>query len=125
MPRATRREVLLTEAWALARQGLLLPRMRTVFREHAPAPRLTVFIHGYLATGGVLAPFADHLAARGVAPRQLHFSYPPLGSIHALATRLAATIDAARHEGPLDIVGHSLGGLVARYYRQVLGRRLD
>jgi triacylglycerol esterase/lipase EstA (alpha/beta hydrolase family) len=121
----TPRGLVFREMLAVARQGLLLPRVTTQVREVAPAPHLTVFVHGYFASGGVFRPLGDHLAARGVAPRQLHFTYMPRGSVAQHARRLAVLVRAAQPEGPVHVVGHSMGGLVARYYRQVLGGRLD
>lgn len=117
--------VMLREAVALARHGLLLPRVRPTLRRIAPAEHLTVFIHGYMASAGVFHPLADHLARRGLATWQLHFNYMPTGSVAQLARRLDALVRAVHPRGPVSIVGHSLGGLVARYYRQVLGRRVD
>jgi triacylglycerol esterase/lipase EstA (alpha/beta hydrolase family) len=117
--------VVLREAVALARQSILIPKGASGLRETGPAPHLTVFVHGYMASGGVFTPLARYLADIGVAPRQLHFSYKPLGSVAGHALRLAAMIRDAQPEGAVDIVGHSMGGLLARYYRQILGRRLD
>lgn len=116
------------EAVAVARQGALLARAASpsdsgVFHR-ARAP-LTVFVHGYFAHGGVLKPLAEHLARSGVAPRQAHLSYAPTGRVSELADRLDALV-RERNPGhdPVYIVGHSMGGLVARYYRQVLERPL-
>lgn len=120
------RGAIFREAMAMARQSLLLPRMATELRQIAPAPHLTVFVHGYMASGGVFAPMAAYLASRGAAPRQLHFTYAPLGSIARLAERLGRLIrDAQPAGGPVHVVAHSLGGLVARYYLQVMGGRID
>jgi triacylglycerol esterase/lipase EstA (alpha/beta hydrolase family) len=121
----SRSAVFLREAVALAKHGMLLHRVSPALREVAPAPHLTVFVHGYMASGGVFGPLAEHLASRGIAPRQLHFTYLPTGSVAQHALRLDALIREAHPEGPVHIVGHSMGGLIARYYLQVLGRRLD
>jgi triacylglycerol lipase len=118
-------ELILREAVAIARQSALIPQPGPTVREYGQAEHLTVFVHGYMASGGVFNPLAQHLAERGIAPRQLHFSYWPAGSVDELARRLGAAISAVQGDGPVHIVGHSLGGLVARYYRQVLRRRLD
>jgi triacylglycerol lipase len=104
-----------------------MPTVSTDLREFAPTDTLTVFVHGYLATGGVLRPLGEYLASNGIASRQLHFTFAPTGSIADQARKLDVLIDRARRSATdkLHIVGHSLGGLVGRYYRQVLGHPLE
>lgn len=93
-------------------------------RRHEGAP-LTVFVHGYLASSGVLGPMGHALHEAGVAPHQIHFGYPPVGSVDAIARRLGKHIAAAGHAPSVRIVAHSLGGIVARWYAHVLGGRVD
>jgi len=117
---------LLREVAAVARQGWLIPRSpRRNFREHAESEHLVVFVHGYFASAGVWRPMADHLAVTGAAPRQLHFNYVPVGHVARHAERLAREVHRVHPHGPVSVVAHSLGGLIARYYAQVLGGRLD
>lgn len=117
---------MLREVAAVARQGWLIPRSpRGALREHAASDHLVVFVHGYFASAGVWRPMAEHLAVSGVAPRQLHFNYVPAGHVARHAERLAREIHRVHPEGPVRVVAHSLGGLIARYYAQVLGGRLD
>ena len=118
----TRSPLILREALALAQMGLLMPRTSHALRETAPSQQLTVFIHGYMATGGVFGPMADRLAQSGVATKQLHFTYVPWGSIAEHAARLEQLVRDAHGDGPVHIVGHSLGGLIGRYYCQVMHR---
>jgi len=108
------------EAWALVRQGALIagPTRWHRARVERSGP-LTVFVHGFFA------PMARWLGEQGVADRQLHFSYPPLGSIDGLARALSDRIAALQPTGPVNFVGHSLGGLLGRYYVQILGGRVD
>ncbi len=115
------------EAAAYARQGLLLSRGATGIRGASPESRegLTVFVHGYMASGGVFEPLAKHLQDEGLAPWQAHLNYAPFGSVESLAQRLDALIRGSGVRGPVSIVAHSLGGLVGRYYAQVLGRPLS
>lgn len=116
----------LREVAAVARQGWLIPRSpRRPLREHAESEHLVVFVHGYFASAGVWRPMADHLAVTGVAPRQLHFNYVPVGHVARHAERLAREVHRVHPHGPVSVVAHSLGGLIARYYVQVLGGRLD
>jgi pimeloyl-ACP methyl ester carboxylesterase len=119
----------LRELFALARHVPLMPAVSTdvvEYGDRTPGDALTVFVHGYLATGGVLRPLGEYLGAQGVARRQVHFTFAPTGSLADHARKLDAIIRSAqRGDGPVRIVGHSLGGLVARYYRQVLGRPVE
>jgi pimeloyl-ACP methyl ester carboxylesterase len=117
------------ELVALAKHVPLMPSISTEVTEY-PSSRaragLTVFVHGYLATGGVLKPMGEYLGRQGLAARQVHFTFSPTGSLASHARRLDELVSRARRDdGPVHIVGHSLGGLVARYYRQVLGRSVD
>lgn len=109
----------------MARQGWLIPRPTHGLHEHDHADDLVVFVHGYFASSGVWRPLARHLAATGHAPRQLHFNFTPTNDIEHHARRLQRAIERVHPEGPVKIVAHSLGGLIARYYRQVLHGRLD
>lgn len=114
------------EAWAYARQGLLIARPLHEYQLHAPSRALTVFVHGYFAGGGVFDPMSRWLASEGIATRQLHFTYGLVGSVRALAERMARRIEAVGDRGgPVHFVGHSLGGVIGRYYAQMLGGRID
>ena len=116
---------LLREVAAVARQGWLIPQVTNGLREHGASEHLVVFVHGYFASNGVFEPMARHLAVQGLAPRQLHFNYVPAGSIAGHAVRLRSAIERVYTHGPVHIIAHSLGGLIARYYAQLLGGRMD
>lgn len=113
------------EMASVARQGILIPQLRRSLRVDGESDQLVVFVHGFFASAGVWNPLADELAARGVAPRQLHFNYAPSGSIESHARRLQHAIARAHPHGPVCIVAHSLGGLISRWYAQMLGGRVD
>lgn len=115
----------LREVAAVARQGWLIPqRPAQGFRDEDDG-RLVVFVHGIFASSGVWRPMANHLAVTGIAKRQLHFNFAPIGSVERHAERLAREIERVHPNGPVAIIAHSLGGLIARYYAQLLGGRLD
>ncbi|MEU1157579.1 alpha/beta hydrolase, partial [Streptomyces sp. NPDC005918] len=98
-------------------------RRRRLFGRRAPAPVTVVFSHGYCLSqdswhfqraalrGVVRAVYWDQRSharsARGVD--QLERSAPV--SIDQLGRDLKAVIDAAAPEGPLVLVGHSMGGM--------------
>ena len=109
----------------MAKQGWLIPRIGRTLREHGASEHLVVFVHGYFASSGVFEPLARHLMIEGHAPRQVHFNYTPTGNIAGHAKRLADTVQRFGDGGPVVVVAHSLGGLISRWYAQVLGGRLD
>jgi pimeloyl-ACP methyl ester carboxylesterase len=115
------------ELLALARHVPLIPSISTDVVEYGASDALTVFVHGYLSTGGAMRPLGEHLGHIGVAARQVHFTFGPTGSVAEVVRRLDDIIRRAQagRDGAVRIVGHSLGGLVARYYRQVLGRPVE
>jgi len=101
---------------------------------HAPAASSAeagrppvLLIHGYLATRGSLHLLGRHLADRG----HIVFSYPlgfpvNLGDIRdsaGLIARKVESIVAQTGVTEVDVVGHSLGGLVGLYYLKRLGGR--
>lgn len=119
-------ELRLKELFALAQHVPLLPKVSSELECYGEGDTLTVFIHGYLASGGVMRPLGEYLAERKLATRQLHFSFTPTGSVAEHVQKLDALIRRVHTTGaPVHIVGHSLGGLIARYYRQVLGRPVE
>jgi pimeloyl-ACP methyl ester carboxylesterase len=107
------------EAIALARQALLL--------RHDTGPRLpprvqdgddvVVLLHGLFASAGVLRPLRERIE-RDAGAHTASFSYLPGPGVRALAARLDALVDQIPKRVRVHLVGHSLGGLVARYYVQ-------
>ncbi|MEV7195492.1 alpha/beta hydrolase [Streptomyces sp. NPDC093510] len=99
------------------------PRRRRLFGRRAPAPVTVVFSHGYCLNqdswhfqradlrGVVRAVYWDQRshARSGRGVDQLEHGVPV--SIDQLGRDLKAVIDAAAPEGPLVLVGHSMGGM--------------
>lgn len=80
--------------------------------------------HGIVDNHTVFALMRRQLLRRGFT--RIHtFSYSPLTlDVRSTAQRMAAEVEALCEESGSDqihIVGHSLGGLIARYYVQRLG----
>jgi pimeloyl-ACP methyl ester carboxylesterase len=95
-------------------------------REHGSGPPV-LLIHGYFATRGSLHLMERHLVRRG----HVVMSYPlgaifNLGDIRdsaGLIARKVESIIAQTGVTRVDIVGHSMGGLVGLYYLKRLGGR--
>lgn len=76
-----------------------------------------VFVHGLFGHATNFSDLRGHLATRGIG-RFASFSYLPRLDFARLAPRLAEHIDGiceATGARAVDVVGHSLGGLIARY----------
>lgn len=109
------------EARAIAAQGRLIAGARSPRRERAERAdgRVVLFVHGYMAAGPVFGPMRAHVErALGVAT--LDLTYGPLERFDRVVDRLERAIERAG-DRPLDVVGHSLGGIVARWYLQERG----
>ncbi len=116
-------------------QGVLAPlslrRSRAVSPRRADL-RTVVFVHGLAGSGAGFWPMRLWLRACGI-DRQLAYDYPTVGlrrrtgTVEAMAITLDREIDARVRGGRIDIVAHSMGGLVARTWIQLLGghRRVD
>jgi pimeloyl-ACP methyl ester carboxylesterase len=117
------------EAAAFAAAGLLLPFGLRRSRAHTPRrrdQRTIVLVHGYMANRSTLLPLAAYLRMLGLGP-VLTFDYPSSAGVEAGAVRLRDWLRRRVRGGRIDLVGHSLGGLVVRSYVQELGgaRRVD
>lgn len=96
------------------------------FTPNVPTPRtgedVVVLVHGFLATAGVFRPLRKRLDAE-----QIHsatFTHLPGVGVKRIALSLAKLIDRIPRDARVHIVGHSLGGLVARWYVEELGGHL-
>jgi hypothetical protein len=118
---------LLPNAWTAAgREALAFARQAWAFKDEprALAPEhvasgddVVVLLHGLFASAGALEPMRRVLARH----RGLHvaaMSYPPGPGIEELSARLAALVDELPGSSRLHLVGHSMGGVVARHYAQ-------
>jgi pimeloyl-ACP methyl ester carboxylesterase len=96
------------------------PVLPTEGRAHPPV----VLLHGFVDNRSAFALLRRSLLRHGW-PRVQALNYSPLtGDIRSAAEQLGPHIEqvcAESGHAQVDIVGHSLGGLVARYYVQCLG----
>jgi hypothetical protein len=91
---------------------LPLPGART------KGPRPIIVLHGYAMNRANFVPLGFRLARAGLGPI-IGFEYWTLGRTAAAARQLAWFVELvrARTGSPdVDIVGHSMGGVVARYF---------
>jgi triacylglycerol lipase len=90
----------------------------------APDPALppVVLVHGILASGADMERLGRHL--RSQAREVFQPTLTPSGGhapIEELARQVAGFIDEKIGSRPFDLVGFSMGGLIARHYLQRLG----
>jgi pimeloyl-ACP methyl ester carboxylesterase len=93
--------------------------------DRAPGPPV-LLIHGYLATRGSLHLLEQYLTQRGHIVMSFRFGPINLGDIRdsaGLVARKVESIIAQTGVTQVDIVGHSMGGLVGLYYVKRLGGR--
>ena len=85
-----------------------------------------LLIHGYLATRGSLHLLEQRLTARGHLVLTYRLGLVHAGDICESAARIAAKIESIAAQTGLehmDIVGHSMGGLVGLHYVKRMGGR--
>lgn len=117
------------EALAFMASALLYPF--GIRRSVAPTPRqrrqrTVVLVHGYLCNPSIFLPMSGYLRYRGV--RQiLPFGYASTEGVERGAMALRQFLRENVRGGEIDLVCHSMGGLVARCYMQELGgaRRVE
>ena len=81
---------------------------------------IVVLLHGLFATAGVLRPLRRALSRH----RRVHtaaLTYAPGPGIEELAHKLGALVRDLPKGARLHLVGHSLGGIVTRYFAQEIG----
>lgn len=86
-------------------------------------PRPVIVLHGYAMNRANFFPLAYRLARAGIGP-VVGFEYWTLGRTAAAARQLGWFVDHVRAETgaeSVDIIGHSMGGVVARYYVTLAG----
>jgi pimeloyl-ACP methyl ester carboxylesterase len=116
----------------------LAPRRRRLFGRKAPAPVTVVFSHGYClnqdswhfqraALRGVVRTVHWDQRSHGRSGRAQAVDGAPV-TIDQLGRDLKAVIDAAVPEGPIVLVGHSMGGMtvmaLAAHYPELIRERV-
>ena len=114
------------EFFALLGAGPRMMFFRVLVPDDPPGPSSSpvLLVHGVLCNAGVWTSMRRRLAAAGVGPLYAISYGPPLASIELFADQLAAKIDAilaATGARGVDLVTHSMGGLVTRAYLRRYG----
>jgi hypothetical protein len=81
-------------------------------------PRPVILLHGYAMNRANFLPLAYRLAKNDLGPI-FGFEYWTLGRVAAGARQLGWFVDQVREAtgaAEVDLIGHSMGGVVARYY---------
>lgn len=81
---------------------------------------VVVLVHGLLATAGAFRPLRARLEAQ-LGVKVASFTHVPGAGIRRIAEQLARLVDTLPEDARLHLVGHSLGGIVARWYVQEMG----
>jgi len=100
------------------------PGARARARAAPPGTRPVILVHGFFMTPWSLWFLWRRLKTGGVGPLHLLDYHPMLGPIEPFAAQLADLVERVTGGGgAVDIVAHSMGGLVAaRYAREHPGR---
>ncbi len=117
--RATLTEWGLSALLSAARPAGFLPLPGA--RSHGPRP--IIVLHGYAMNRANFLALAYRLRRAGLGP-VLGFEYWTLGRVAAGARQLGWFVDevrAATGAAEVDLIGHSMGGVVARYYVTIAG----
>jgi triacylglycerol lipase len=106
------------ERLALLREVALVPRdLAAVVPDVRPGDDVVVLVHGFLASAGVFRPLRARLE-RETAARVATFTHAPCVGIRRIAKQLGELIGHIPKGARITVVGHSLGGVVARWYVQ-------
>lgn len=108
-------------AWARQASLIHLDVLEPAIPKHAEdGDDIVVLLHGLFATAGVLRPLRRSLARH----RRVHtaaMTYAPGPGVEELAHKLKHLAGELPEKARLHLVGHSLGGIVARYFAQEIG----
>jgi hypothetical protein len=110
-----------SERMALLRQAVLVPcDLTEVIPDVRAGEDVVVLVHGFLASAGVFRPLRARLEREAMA-RVATFTHAPGAGIRRIARTLAGVVERLPRSARVTVVGHSLGGVVARWYVQEMG----
>lgn len=92
---------------------------------HAAPSRPVIFVHGYTGSASNWTTAMSVFRAAGYSSSQLYaYEYNSYGDNRVNASGLASYVSQVKSRtgaSQVDIVNHSMGGLVSQYYLKVLG----
>jgi triacylglycerol lipase len=104
-----------------------LREMTLVHRDLAPVvpaaragDQVVILVHGFCASAGVFRPLRARLE-RETPARVATFTHAPCVGIRRIARSLEELVNRIPKGTRITVVGHSLGGVVARWYVQEMG----
>ena len=111
-----------SETFATLREVALMARdIAPVVPEAVRAGEdVVVLVHGFFASAGVFRPMRARLV-ESTGAKVPSFTHAPGVGIERIAKSLAKLVARIPHGARVHLVGHSLGGLVSRWYVQELG----
>jgi len=80
---------------------------------------VVLLVHGLFATAGVLRPLRRRIESLTGA-FTTSFTHPPGPGISRIARDIARAVSAVSGAARIHLIGHSIGGVAARYYVQEL-----
>ncbi len=109
------------ETLATLKEAILLPLdLAPVIPRALAGEDVVVLVHGFLATAGVFRPMRARLE-RELGVHVASFTHAPGMTVRRIAAQLGSVVDRIPNHARVHLVGHSLGGVVARWYVQELG----
>jgi pimeloyl-ACP methyl ester carboxylesterase len=116
--------VLTYELYPLGFAGASVPALPTIWIRRPTSRPPVLFIHGVLHNGSAFTWLKQNLALYGWRDFKEMNLLTTVHSIPAMAEQTAQHVHALlrKHSVPqIDIVAHSMGGIIARYFVQMLG----
>jgi pimeloyl-ACP methyl ester carboxylesterase len=105
---------------ALRELSLLRHDLAPVVPRAKAGDDVVILIHGFLASAGVFRPMRARLE-RDAHALVATFTHPPGRSVRRIARQLERLVGRIPRGVRIHLVGHSLGGVVARWFVQELG----
>ncbi len=111
-----------TEGISTLREVVLMPRdvFSVIPAKVEQEDDVVVLVHGFFASAGVWRPMKRALA-NATGAKVASFTHAPGVGIDRIARSLARIVEGIPAGCRIHLVGHSLGGIVSRYYVQELG----
>ena len=123
-PSPQRRQTVTQELIAGLGLGLLYPfgiaKPSLVARPKERGDHTVVLVHGFLGNRSCFLPLQSYLRLHGIK-NIVTYQYRSRGSIEGAAIGLKTFLKRSAQGGKVSLVAHSMGGLVAQCYIQMLG----